>query len=220
MILRKKKYIYIFGTGGLANVVSEIVNNNKDFTIKAYIDDRPIKKFNNKKVYKLSNFIDEFENEEIVIAIGENIKRKIIYEKLNLKKFKFPNIIDRSAVLSSSTKLGRGNIILSNAIMNKNASVHHFCLINSGAILEHDCKMDSFSQLSPGSVVCGNCKIGKGSFIGANTTIIQNKKIGNWSVTGAGSLILENVDPFTLNFGSPSKKIRKIDSKYKVFTKY
>ena len=30
MILRKKKYIYIFGTGGLANVVSEIVNNNKD----------------------------------------------------------------------------------------------------------------------------------------------------------------------------------------------
>lgn len=220
MILRKKKYIYIFGTGGLANVVSEIISNNKDYTIKAYIDERPIKKFNNKKVYKLSNFITKFEKEEIVIAIGENIKRKYIYEKLSRKKFKFPNIIDKSAVLSSSTKIGMGNIILSNAIMNKNSSVHQFCLINSGSILEHDCKMDSFSQLSPGSVVCGNCKIGKGSFIGANTTIIQNKNIGDWSVIGAASLILENVDSFTLNFGSPSKKVRKIDSKYKVFIKY
>ena len=57
MILKEKKYIYVFGTGGLANVVSEIVNNNEDYIIKAYIDDRPINKFNNKKVYKLRNFI-------------------------------------------------------------------------------------------------------------------------------------------------------------------
>lgn len=217
MISKKKKYIYIFGTGGLSEVISEIIIKSYNYSIKAYIDNGLRKTYKNKKVYTLDKFIENFENEEIIIAVGENIKRKFVFDKLSVKRFKYPNIVCDSAFLSTTSKLGKGNIILSKAILNNKSSIKNFCLVNSGSILEHDCIMNSYSQISPGTVICGNCKIGKGAFIGANSTIIQNKKIGDWSIIGAGSLVLEDVNSNSLNFGSPSQKIKNINTRFRVF---
>ena len=57
----------------------------------------------------------------------------------------------------------------------------------------------------------------EGVFVGANSTIFQYLNIENWSVVGAGSIVLKKIKKNTLNIGSPTKTIKKINKNYKVF---
>ena len=211
------KKIYIFGTGGLSDVVTNIINNSQEYIISGYIDNIKKNRHNNKKVFTSSKFLSTFDKTNVVIAIGENSIRKKIYERIKKRKFKFPNIISKNSVLASSVKIGKGNIILSNSVLNNCVNIKNFTVINSNSLVEHDSIVDTYSQISPGAVICGNGKIGKGSYIGANSTVIQNIKIGSWSVVGASSLVINNIKSKTLNFGQPTNIIKNIDFNYKVF---
>tara|TARA_Y100001970_G_C14116293_1_gene793764 strand:+ start:539 stop:1198 length:660 start_codon:yes stop_codon:yes gene_type:complete len=208
--------IYIFGTGGLSRVACSIINSNKNYTIAGFIEQKP-KKVLNKKIYSLDFFLKNFKHLNVVLAIGENITRKKIYEKLKNKNFSFPNIISNYANIADGTKIGHGNIIMPNTFINTNSKIGNFCILNSSSLLEHDCNISSFVNISPAAVICGGCKLDEGVFIGANSTIIQYLKIEKWSVVGSASTVIKNIKKNTLNLGSPSRKIKKIDMNYKVF---
>jgi len=208
--------IYIFGTGGLSRVVCSIINNNNNYEIAGFIEQKS-KKDLGKKNYSLDYFLKNFNNVNIVIAVGENISRKKIYEKLKNKTFFFPNIISKYAIISADTKMGQGNIIMPKTFINTNSKIENFCILNSSSLLEHDCSIKSFVNISPAAIICGGCKLDEGVFIGANSTIIQYLNIEKWSVIGSGTTVIENIKKNTLNLGTPSKKIKKIDINYKVF---
>ena len=214
---KSKEKIYIYGTGGLSRVVAEIIKANNKFKIAGYIDDNV--GINNYGIQSISSeyFLNKVKKANIVIALGENIERKKIYKKFDTNNYKFPNVISKYANIAKNTKIGIGNIILSSSAINNSSIIENFCILNSQSLLEHDCIMNSFSQISPSTIICGGCKIKEGAFVGANSTVIQNITIGNWSVIGASSLVLKNIKQKTLNFGSPSKNIKKINNNYKVF---
>jgi len=46
-------------------------------------------------------------------------------------------------------------------------------------------------------------------WIGANTTILYGVKIGKGAVVGANSLVTKDIEPYTINVGSPTKTIGK-----------
>ena len=216
-MLKTKEKIYIYGTGGLSRTITEIIKSNSKFQIAGYIDDNNIKDNFGVKSVSTKYFLNNVKKANIVIAIGENFERKKIFKKFNKDSYQFPNVISKFANISKNIKLGIGNIILSSCAINTAVIIKNFCILNSQSLLEHDCIMSSFSQISPSTVICGGCKIGEGAFVGANSTIIQNINTGNWSVVGASSLVVKNIAPKTLNFGSPVKKIKEIDEKYRVF---
>jgi len=208
--------IYIFGTGGLSRVVCSIINSNNNYEIAGFIEQKS-KKIKEKNCYSLDFFLKNFKNANIVIAIGENSIRKKIYKKFKNKTFSFPNIISKHAIISTETKMGHGNIIMPNTVVNTNSKIENFCILNSSSLLEHDCSIKSFVNISPAAVICGGCKLDEGVFIGANSTIIQYLNIEEWSVIGSTSTVINNIKKNTLNLGSPSKKIKKININYKVF---
>lgn len=47
-------------------------------------------------------------------------------------------------------------------------------------------------------------------WIGASVTILPGVKIGRCSVIGAGSVVINDVDPYSIYFGIPAKKIRDL----------
>ena len=51
--------IYIFGTGGLARVVSSIINNNNNYEIAGFIEQKS-KKIKEKNYYSLDFFFKKF----------------------------------------------------------------------------------------------------------------------------------------------------------------
>ena len=210
----KFENIYIYGTGGLSRVVTDIINKNNDYKIVGYIDKKSNK---NNNIISLDDFIKNFSKQKIIVAVGENIARKNIYSILNKYNHDFPNIISKNAIISDNSELGIGNIIMPNAIINTATTIMNFNILNTSSVVEHDCKLSSFVTLSPGSIICGGCNIEEGVFLGSNSTTIENLTIHEWSVIGAGSTVIKNLTKFSLNIGSPTKFIKSLNKDYRVF---
>ena len=211
-----KKEIYIVGCSGQAKVAFDIIEQLNDYDYIGFID-LDEGHFLGSNVLREDDFLNNYEDKNIFLAIGENFKRKKLYEKYLLKNHHFPNLIHPSATISKNVKFGFGNIVMANAVINTHCKIGNICVINTSSILEHDCKVSSFVSLAPSSVVCGGCNLGEGVYIGANSCVIQSKKIGDWSVVGASSTVIKDIKKNTLNIGTPTFEVKKINENYKVF---
>ena len=174
------KNIYIFGTG-TAKVLFRIIASQKQYIFKYFVSDKMSKKiFLNKKIISLNQFLKIKENTNIFIAIGENSKRRKIFNLLKKKKKNnFPNIFDEKNKLLKNIKFDIGNLVMPGCIINNDVKIENFCITDIiEVIIEHDCKIGSFNSISPGAVLSGNCETKEDVFIGSNATLIHGVKIG------------------------------------------
>lgn len=68
-------------------------------------------------------------------------------------------------------------------------------------------RMSSALPLEQRNVVRGRVIIEKDAFIGTNAVIHPNVTIGEGAIIGSNSLVLEDIEPWSINAGSPCKKI-------------
>ncbi len=126
-------------------------------------------------------------------SIKSTALRRKLFHKAKDCGLVFPNIVDPSAVVSDSARLGQGIFVGKNAVINAQAEIGDNCIINSGAIVEHGSRIREFSHVSVGSVVCGDCIIDNDVLVGANSTVIQGIHIKANSFIQAGEVVLKNV---------------------------
>ena len=205
------KDIYIFGTGNQAKVLFRIINSQKQYIFKYFVSDKMNKKiFLNKKIISLNEFMKIKENTNIFIAIGENSKRRKIFNLIKKKKKNnFPNIFYEKNTFLKNTKFGIGNLVMPGCIINNDVKIENFCILNTGSIIEHDCKIGSFNSISPGAVLSGNCETKEDVFIGSNATLIHGVKIGKKVVIGAGSVVNGDIEKNSRVVGNPFRKIKQ-----------
>ncbi len=55
-------------------------------------------------------------------------------------------------------------------------------------------------------------RIGEGAWIAPGTIILCGVNIGKNSVVGAGSLVIKNLESYSINVGSPTKKIKNLNN--------
>jgi len=191
------KKIIIFGAGGHANSIIDVIESTKRYKIMFLVD-----KFNgrlrNYRIYKENNDLSYYKKFTNNFAIGigqikDYKKREKIYKKIKLNKIKLPSIISPFAYVSKSVKFGEGTIVMHHAIVNANTIIRENCIINTKALIEHDNIINKNSHVSTAAVINGGCEIGENSFIGSNSTIIQGIKIGANSIIGAGKTIIKNL---------------------------
>jgi sugar O-acyltransferase (sialic acid O-acetyltransferase NeuD family) len=141
-------------------------------------------------------------------SIGQIDKRLEIYENCKKIGYRFPNIIDKSAIVSSNIRMGEGNFIGKGVIINAKVNIGNHCIMNTGAILEHGCKIENFVHIAPGSVLCGNVWVKKNTHIGAQSIIIQNITVGENTIIGAGSLVSRDISANCLAYGNPAREVK------------
>ena len=59
------------------------------------------------------------------------------------------------------------------------------------------------------AVVRSSVDLGEHAFVGANCVVLPGVTIGEGAVIGAGSLVREDVEPWTINVGSPARPLRE-----------
>lgn len=181
--------------------------------------------------YELAGFIDEFstntehlgypilshsldglkDNKKYVffIAIGNNERRKIWYDRLVEKKLRIINVVDKTAIVSRRASIGTGCFIGKMAIVNSKASIGNNCIINTKALVEHGCILKDHVNMSTNSVVNGDVIVGEGSFVGSCSVTIGQKEIGSWSTIGAGAVVTKSVVSGVTVAGVPAKVIKE-----------
>ena len=68
-------------------------------------------------------------------------------------------------------------------------------------------RMSTALPLEQRNVVRGKGIIEKDAFIGTNAIVHPNVRIGEGAVIGSNSLVLKDVEPWSINVGSPCKKL-------------
>ena len=80
--------------------------------------------------------------------------------------------------------------------------------ILTGTDTYHDGKrMSTALPQEQRNVTLGRVVIEKDAFVGTNVVIHPNVKIGEGAIIGSNSLVLKDVEPWSINVGSPCKKI-------------
>lgn len=153
-------------------------------------------------------FTKGFDNAFITVgSIGVNYLREKLAEKASGIGFRFPVVIDPTAIVSDFAVIGSGTFVGKKAIVNADAVIGRHCIINSGAIVEHECLIGDYSHVSVGTVLCGKVRVGMQCFIGAGSTVIQCLDIGDNCIVGAGAVVNRDVSFNTRVAGVPAGQI-------------
>ncbi len=195
--------IYLYGAGGHAKVVADILEccNKK---VAGIFDDDPAKQF-----WRFFNLQFpgpfNFSSDELILSIGNNLIRKKIANKVNAK---YHTAIHPSAIISSYSAIREGSVVMGGALINADSKIGKHCIINSHASIDHDCVLEDFVHVSPNATLCGEVFVDECSHIGAGAIIMPGKKIGANTVIGAGAVVISDIPGNVVVVGNPARIIK------------
>lgn len=202
--------LIIIGAGGYSKSVLDSIDYY-NYLIKGFLDE-----FSEDKEHLgysiLWHSLDDVEEAEkyfYFIAIGNNQRRKIWFDRLVSRKLRLINVVDRSAIISPEAKIGKGCFFGKMSVVNSNSRIGDNCIINTKALIEHGCTVHNHANLSTNCVINGDVIVGEGSFIGSCAVTIGQRKIGRWSTVGAGAVVIKDVGDNVTVAGVPAKVIRE-----------
>lgn len=199
--------MYLYGAGGHAKVVIEILNQNK-IPIGGIFDDIPsADSLLGHEILDASE-LRQLKDYEFIITIGNNKLRKKIAKKLGPTKF--GTVIHHTSNISESALINDGSLVTASVTINACCKIGDHCIINTGSVIDHDCQIDSYVHIGPNATLCGNIVIEEGALIGAGAVIGPGVKIGKWAIIGAGTVIIKDVPAFKTVVGAPVRYINEI----------
>jgi acetyltransferase EpsM len=202
--------IVMIGQGGHSKVIRDIILENKEYHLVGYLDDS-IKDMTVSgslffgPIFAAYEMIRYFKQVKFVIAIGNNVARKSVAQRLGLANHFYITLVHKTAIISPGAKIGHGTVVMANAVINAEAQIGHHAIINTGSVVEHDNKIDNFTHISPHATLTGGVTVGEGAHIGAGAVAIPNVKIGEWSTIGAGATVINDIPSHCTAVGTPAK---------------
>lgn len=200
--------LLIIGAGGHGRVIADIALKMGRWQSIAFLDDCNTKTFMGLDVIGSTGNISEYINEyEIFVGIGDNNKRKELYENIESLGAQIPVIVHPDAVIGSEVELGTGTVVMAGVIINCCSVIGKGCIINTGSTLDHDNHIEDFVHISPGAHLAGSVKVGKCSWLGIGSVVSNNIKINNYCVLGAGSVVVKDITESGIFVGIPAKRL-------------
>ena len=208
-----QKKVIIFGAGGHARVIADIIKKSGD-EIVGFLDDNA--DIQGKTIFDSKIVLGDTSEESVkkyvdcyfIIGIGSNRVRKIISEKYS--NLKWYTAIHPSSIIGSDVSIKEGTVIMAGTVINTGTVVGKHCIVNTSSSLEHDNILEDYVHISPGSHLAGTVRISEGTWICTGETIINNITIGKNNIIGAGATVIKNIEEENSTFvGIPVKKLKK-----------
>src|SRR5262245_56695603 len=117
-------------------------------------------------------------------AVGDNSRRRKVFESVRELGFEFIAVIHPTAILSPSAEIGGGTCVFPGAIVGAGARLGSNVIVNTGAIVEHDCSLGDHVHVASGAVLAGGVSVDEGAHVGAGATVKQGVRIGRDAVVG------------------------------------
>ena len=208
--------IVIFGSGGQAKVVIEIVQREGRYRIAGIIDAQ-LEPGAEVLGYTVLGGDDELP--EIcsghavvggVVAIGDNFRRGEVLAGLARRypEFRIVSAVHPQAVVSCDAVIGAGTVIMAGAVINPGCVVGTGCVLNTNCSLDHDGHLGDYASLGPGAVTGGNVELDDYAAVAIGAVVLQGVRIGAHAVVGAGATVTKNIMPLQVAYGTPARVIR------------
>jgi len=155
--------LYILGCGGHARSIINTVRRI-DPNRKIILVDNNGKKNEVILSCEIINNIQLGEKKEkgfrYIVGVGNNQKRRSIYEKMKKKGYISENIIAMSAIVGSETRIDEAVYIAEKVFIGPETKIGSNTIINTAAVIEHECKIGENVHIAPNVTICGRSSIG------------------------------------------------------------
>ena len=199
-----KHKLVIFGCGGHARSVADVIHQY-GFDIEIIMVDENAHEGETILGHKAVKVYEMCSNDSCVIAVGDNVARKKIFQEKKAERR--ITVVSKDSRIGSGVKIGVGAFVAPFAYIGPQAVIGENTIINSGSIVEHETVIGSHTHIAPNAVVCGHAKIGDNVFCGAGSTVIDTIKICSDVTIGAGAVVKEDIIEAGTYVGVPAKKV-------------
>jgi sugar O-acyltransferase (sialic acid O-acetyltransferase NeuD family) len=209
---KMKKRLIIIGASGHGKVVADIAEKMGKWQEFVFLDDNKSKKIcGNFKVIGATIDTHKYVGDsDFFVAVGDNLTREKIQEKLQSVGASIVTLVHPSAVIAGDVDIGIGTAIMAGVVINSATIIGKGCIINTNASLDHDNILGDYVHISPGVNIAGSVKIGHGTWIGIGASVINNIEISAKCMIGAGAVVTSNIVEKGIYVGMPAKLIKPI----------
>ena len=205
-----KEKLLVIGAGGHGKVIADIALKMNIWKSIAFLDDNDNVKSSLGidvigKTTDVTKYIREY---DIFVAIGNNVIREKIQQKLEDEGASIPILIHPNAVIGKQVTLGSGTAVMAGAIINCCTRIGKGCIVNTGATIDHDNLIEDYVHISPGVHTAGTVKIGKGTWLGIGCIVSNNLNIISGCVVGAGTVVIKDITEPGTYAGVPARSVR------------
>jgi sugar O-acyltransferase (sialic acid O-acetyltransferase NeuD family) len=208
-----KKPLVIVGAGGHAKILLDIASKSAEFEVVGVVskEDDPQDDIMGFKIYKGDNYLLEFKNKgvsSVAIGIGgytNNNLRKEMYYRLKELGFEIANLIDPTAIISKTVKMGEGVVIFAGVIINTEVVIGNNVIIATGSTIDHETIIEDHVLVSAGVTVGAGDVIQEGALLALGSNVISRINIGMNSLIGAGAVVVNDIENNAKVFGVPAK---------------
>jgi sugar O-acyltransferase (sialic acid O-acetyltransferase NeuD family) len=206
------KEIFIYGAGGQARVVIDLIEKSGEYRIVGLVDDHAVP---GAEVLGYSVLGGEQKLGELlksgvslaVVAIGDNLIRRAKAEQLARLGFISSLFVHPFSSVGRESSIGAGSVVFHGAVIDPCVQIGAGVIVNFNAGIGHNSFIGDFAHLSVG-VNCGaHVVVGENAFVCMGATIISNVKIGKNALIGAGSVVTKDVPDNTKVLGFPARKL-------------
>lgn len=214
--------LFIYCAGGFGKEVFDtakrINKSNNKWDEICFIDDNAClgNEFYDTKLFTFDTVLEKFVLScfEVSIANGEPFVRKAIYDKLKNNNINLATIVDNTAIISDTAKIGEGVIVTAYCSVSSSAVIGNNVAVNTKAIVGHDVKLGAHCVVSSLVNIGGACPVGEKTYIGMGAQIKEGLVIGKDVIVGMGSVVYNNIPDCVIALGNPARPMRKnIDKK-------
>jgi len=196
-LARMTQRIVIVGAGSQGAIVADILERAGTPAI-GFVDDTP-----GKNVLGTIDDLRTIEHDAIIVAVGDNRKRREVVEKLAGENL--ATAIHPFTSIAASARIGEGSMISAGAIVLPNAVIGRSVILNTKASVDHDSVVGDFAHASAGSTIGAKVHIGEETLIAAGATVASGMTVGARSVIGAGAVVVRDVPDDVTAFGVPAR---------------
>lgn len=203
--------IFLFGAGGHAKVVADIVEREGRNHIAFLIDD-DVKNIGasilghpviGERMHLLAE--DKTKALKGIVTIGDNYARCSAISWLIRNGFSLDSAIHPAAVVGKSADILDGVVVMANAVINTDARIKRGVIVNTSASVDHDCCIEEGAHIAPGAILCGGVYIGRNTIVGAGAVLCPGVHVGREVVIGAGATVVNDIVDGQRVFGTPAK---------------
>ncbi len=194
--------IIIYGAGGHAKAVMEMVQAIGAFRIAGIVDDNSALTGTSVQgipVIGTREILPQLFEQGIRLAangvggiINLNIREQL-FDLLSAQGFAFPILRHPRATVEPSAQIFDGVQIFGNAYVGSSVLLQPKCMINTGAIVSHDCEIGSYTHIAPGAMLAGHVHVGQKALVGMGVTTTIGITIGSGARIGNGAILLADV---------------------------
>jgi sugar O-acyltransferase (sialic acid O-acetyltransferase NeuD family) len=202
--------VAIAGAGGHAKVVGDALLAADRDALAGFLDDDPRQQGGQVLGYPVLGAIATWSRHRVdglVVAVGDNRRRKALYEHLTEQGAVLINVLHPRAVIGRGVALGRGIVAFANVVINADSAIGDDVILNTACTVDHDCLVDAHAHLAPGVRLAGAVHIGEGVFLGVGAVVIPGVSVGAWATVGAGAVVIRHVRPGATVVGVPAREV-------------